>query len=72
MASSLSNLVNNLSDEIHKIKCKCRHDDKKCEACGVTYKICDCFFEYISFKNDLKEYKCLCWNKNYQEKLMKK
>ena len=30
MASSLSNL-NNLSDVIHKIKCKYRHDDKKCE-----------------------------------------
>ena len=31
MASSLSNLVNNLSEGIHKIKCKYRHDDKKCE-----------------------------------------
>ena len=30
MASSLSNLVNNLSDEIHRIKCKYGHDDKKC------------------------------------------
>ena len=30
MASSLSNL-NNLSEVIHKIKCKYRHDDKKCE-----------------------------------------
>ena len=29
MASSLSNLVNNLSDRIHKIKCKHGHDDKK-------------------------------------------
>ena len=31
IASSLSRLVNNLSDGIHKIKCKYRHDDKKCE-----------------------------------------
>ena len=30
MASSLSNLVNNLSEEIHRIKCKYGHDDKKC------------------------------------------
>ena len=30
MASSLSNLVNNLSEGIHRIKCKYRHDDKKC------------------------------------------
>ena len=29
MASSLSNLVNNLSEEIHRIKCKFGHDDKK-------------------------------------------
>ena len=31
MASSLSNLVNNLSEGIQKIKCKHRHNDKKCE-----------------------------------------
>ena len=29
MATSLSNLENNLSEEIHKIKCKYRYDDKK-------------------------------------------
>ena len=28
MGSSLSNLVNNLAKEIHKIKCKYRDDDK--------------------------------------------
>ena len=28
MASSLSNLINNLSEEIHKINCKYGHDDK--------------------------------------------
>ena len=28
MASSLSNLVNNLSKGIHKIKCKYGHDNK--------------------------------------------
>ena len=31
LASSLSNLVNNLSEGIHRIKCKYKHDDKKCE-----------------------------------------
>ena len=31
MASPLSNLVNNLSEGIHRIKCKLGHDDKKCE-----------------------------------------
>ena len=29
MASSLSNLVNNLFEGIHRIKCKFRHDDEK-------------------------------------------
>ena len=29
MASSLSNLVNNPSEGIHKIKCKYEHDEKK-------------------------------------------
>ena len=30
MGSSLSNLVNNLPEGIHKIRCKYKHDDKKC------------------------------------------
>ena len=42
MTSSLSNLVNNLPEEIHKIECKYGHDDKKCENCGIAYKICTC------------------------------
>ena len=36
MASSLSNLVNNPSRGIHRIKCKYGHDDKKCETCGIN------------------------------------
>ena len=31
MTRSLSNLVNNLSEGIHSIKCKYGYDDKKCE-----------------------------------------
>ena len=31
MANSLSNLVNNLSERIHRIKYKFGHDDKNCE-----------------------------------------
>ena len=31
MARLLSNFVNNLSEGIHRIKCKFEHDDKKCE-----------------------------------------
>ena len=43
MASSLSNLVDNLAEGIHKIKCK----------------DCDCFLEYESVKGNLIKYKCL-------------
>ena len=63
MASALSNLVNNLSERIHRIKCKFGHDDKKCETCGIKYKDCDCFLEYMNYKDGLIEYKCLCCNK---------
>ena len=63
---SSSNLVNNLSKGIHRIKCKFGHNDKKCETCEITYKYCDCFLEYKNFKDDLIEYTCLCCNKNYQ------
>ena len=60
MATSLSNLANNLSKGIHKIKCKYRHDHKKCETCRNKYKYCNYFLEYMNFKNNLIEYKCLC------------
>ena len=66
MASSLSNLVNSLSEGIHKIKCKFEHDDKKCRTCRIKYKYCDCFLEYLNFKDDLIKYQYLYCNKNYQ------
>ena len=72
MGSSLSNLVNNLSGGIHNVKCKFRHDDRKCETCGIKYKYCDCFLECINLKDDLIEYKCLCCNKNYQREFNEK
>ena len=53
MASSLSNLINNLAEGIHKIECK----------------DCDCFLEYESIKDNLIKYKCLSCNKNYSSKL---
>ena len=43
MASHLSDLVNNLSEGIHRIKCRYEHNDKKCETCGIKYKYRDCF-----------------------------
>ena len=72
MASSLSNLVNNLSEGIHRIKCKYGDDDKKRETCGIKYKHCECFLEYTNFKDDLIEFKCLSCNKNYQRKFDEK
>ena len=55
MASSLSNLVNNISEGVHRVKCKYGHDDKKCQMRGITGNYCDCFLEYISIKDDLIE-----------------
>ena len=60
-------IVNNLSEGIHKIKCIYGHDDKKCEACGITYKVCGYFLEYTNFEDDLVECKCLYYNKNYEQ-----
>ena len=53
MASSLSNLVDNLAEGIHKIKCQ----DS------------DCLLEYESVKNNLKKIKCLSSNINYSNKI---
>ena len=53
MASSLSNLVDNLSKGLHRIKCKLEDDDKICETCGIKYKYCDSFLKYTNFKDDL-------------------
>ena len=53
MACSLSNLVNNLSEGIHRIKCKYRHDDKKCGTCRIKHKNCECFLEYTNYKYEL-------------------
>ena len=68
MASSFSDLVNNLSEGVHKIKCKCGHNDQKCKICGIKYKYCECCLEYVNVIDDLIEYKCLCCNKSYEKK----
>ena len=53
MASSLSNLVDNLAEEIHKIKCKYTHDNENCEPKGIKYNDCECCIEYANVKDDL-------------------
>ena len=72
MASSVSNLVNNLSERIRRIKCKYRHDDKKFETCGMKYMYCNCVFEYKSFKDHLIKCKCLYCNNIYERKFDQK
>ena len=53
MASSLSNLVDNFAERIHKIK----------------YKVCACFLEYESVKDNLRKYKSTPCNKDYSNNL---
>ena len=60
MALSLSKLANSLSEGIHRIKCKLRHDDKKYETCRIKCK----YYNVLG-------YNCLCWNINYQHEIDK-
>ena len=53
MATSLSKLVDNLRDGIHKIKCK--H--------------CDCFLDYESVMDNLMKNKCLTCNKTFSNQI---
>ena len=45
MASALSNLVESLAEGIPKIKCKHRHDNKKCDTRVIKYNDCKCCLE---------------------------
>ena len=56
MAISLSNLVDNIAEGIHKIKCTYEHEDKKHQTCQTKYKGCESFLEYTSVIDDLIEY----------------
>ena len=53
MTSSLSNLVNNFAEGVHRIKCKFIHNDNKSGTCRIKYKYCNCFLEYKNFKDYL-------------------
>ena len=67
MTSSLSNLNENIAEGIHKIKCKYRHDNKEYKECGIKYKDCECYLEYVNVKDDLIVYKGFYCNRNYQK-----
>ena len=49
MVSSFSNLVNKLSEWVHRIKFKFGHDDEKCDTSRIKYEYCDYFLEYTFF-----------------------
>ena len=68
MASSLSNLLNNVVEGIHKVKSKYGHENKICEICGIKYKNRECFLEHANFKDNLIKYKCLCCDRTYLER----
>ena len=53
MPISLSNLLDNLAEGIHKMKCTDSH----------------CFLKYESVKDNFIKYKCLSCNKDYLKKL---
>ena len=50
MASSLSSLVNNLSEGIHKIKCKDEHDELDMKLVQLNIKIASAFFNTQALK----------------------
>ena len=56
MESSLLKVANSPAEGIHKLKCKYRLDNKKCEICGINYKVCE-DLEYTNVKNNLIVYK---------------
>ena len=41
IASSLSYFADNLTEEIHKIKCKYGHSNETCKTCEFKYKKCE-------------------------------
>ena len=36
--------------------------------CRIKYKNCECCLGYTSVKDDIIEYKCLCYNKNCKKR----
>ena len=70
MANSLWDLANNLSEGIHRIKCKYGHDNKNVKLVELSISIATVFFEYSNLKDDLIQYKCLSCKKVINKSLM--
>ena len=45
---------------------------KRVKLVELNISIATVFFEYANFKDNLIEYKCVCCNKNYQQKFDEK
>ena len=69
MASSLSNLLYNLAERIHKIKLWIYLIVKNKKTCEIKHKDYESYLEYTNVKDNLTEYQCLCCCKNCQKKL---
>ena len=50
MPRSLSNLLNNPAEGIHKIKCKYANNKK---TVGIKYKDCERYLDYTNIKGDV-------------------
>ena len=50
MASSLTDLVNKLSEVIHRTKCNCGYDDKNVKLAKLNINIVTVLFQYTNFK----------------------
>ena len=44
-----------------------KHEQEN-RTCKIKQKYYDTFLEYTNFEDDLTEFKCLSWYKNYQQK----
>ena len=51
MASTLSYLLNNISEGIHKVKCKYGHNEKNVKLVELDSKNATGFFEHVKFKD---------------------
>ena len=68
MAISLSNLVSNLAERIHKTKCSTDMRIKNVKLVELNTKTVSAFLNRQALNIILREYNCLRCNKNYQNK----
>ena len=68
MVRSLPNLANNLSEGTHKIKCKYGQKENV-KLLEFHRKYATVFLNIQTFKDDLIQYKSLCTDKNYLQRL---